>query len=116
MTATTAKRPTLATLKAFVRKNEGKLYIRTLSSFNGMTDGCDGCDDQSIHPAQTPETLNFSDGTIGTGHPTHDLGILGCWLVGSSRDYITPADVPGFVGFHVYNSCGSFDLLIPQEG
>ena len=39
MNATTSKKITLATFKAFIRKNADRLYIMNRSHFDGMTDG-----------------------------------------------------------------------------
>ena len=98
-------KPTLATLKSFVRKNEGALLIKVGSSFNGMSDMVEQVED-SYHPA---EKTDWSQ-----GHTEHTLGYQGVWLVGSSRDWISPIDANGLKGFHVYNCCGSFDLVVKQ--
>jgi len=97
-----AKKATMATIKSFIRKNQGNLYVRYIGSFDGMTDSVEHipASDRSFQPVQP-----------GT-HPSHDLGIHGAWFVGSSRDYIMPIAENGFVGFHVYNCCGSFDLAV----
>jgi len=97
---------TMATIKSFVRKNQGKLYIRTKTSFDGMTDGCEPCADRSFTPAQQSDLSNA---------PTHTLGIMGAWFVGQSRDYLTPINEGGYIGYHVYNCCGSFDLAVGME-
>jgi hypothetical protein len=106
MTTQTAKKVTLATIKAFVRKNKGQLYIRTLSRFDGQTDGVEQCADRG-----------FSKVTETTTHIDHNMGILGAWFVGSSRDYFTAIKdnnaitENNFTGFHVFNCCGSFDIV-----
>ena len=38
---TKVKRITIATIKAFVKKNKSNLLINIRSSFNGMTDCCE---------------------------------------------------------------------------
>lgn len=92
---------TMNTVKSFVRKNEGKLHIRCLSSFDGMVDGVRPVDGKrEFTPAQPG------------AHTEHSLGINGAWFVGRSRDYLTPLTENGFTGFHVYNCCGSFDLAV----
>ena len=96
-------KPTMATVKSFIRKNQGKLYIRCKSSFDGMVDGVRFDNGAQFTPAQP-----------GT-HAEHSLGINGAWFVGRSRDYLTPINEAGFTGFHVYNCCGSFDLAIKAE-
>jgi hypothetical protein len=94
---------TMATIKSFVRKNQGKLYIRTKTRFDGMVDGCEPCKDQDFSPALQSDLTNAS---------SHTLGIAGAWFVGQSRDYLNPINDGGFVGYHVYNCCGSFDLAV----
>mgnify|MGYP001171359634 CR=1 FL=1 len=96
------KKITMATVKSFIRKNEGRLYIRTLSAFDGMTDCCERCEDRSFQPAQP-------------GRHKETLGIAGAWFVGGSRDSLMPIEEGEFTGFHIYNCCGSFDLAIRKE-
>ena len=96
-----SKKITRATIKSFIRKNKDNLYIKTQSSFNGMTDGVDPCYDQSITKAGKTEKNN-----------KYNLGIPGAWFVGSSRDRFYPAEIGQFKGYEVYNSCGQFYLLI----
>lgn len=95
-------KPTLATIKAFIRKHDGQLYIRSRSDFNGMTDCVEQCENRSWRLAETA--------------PAHmgknTLGIRGAWFVFQSRDSIRPIIDNGYTGYHVYNCCGSFDLAI----
>lgn len=96
---------TLATIKSFVRKNRDALYIRTLSSFDGMTDCVQPCDNREFRKAEAaPEHMT-----------RNTLGVRGAWFVFDSRDYFTPISENGFIGYHVYNCCGSFDLAVKQE-
>lgn len=97
------KKPTLATLKAFVRKNSGALYLNVKSTFDGMVDGIEYRRD------------GFQPTKASDHNEKHNLGINGVWLVGQSRDYISRIDENGFVGFHVYNCCGSFDLAVKSK-
>lgn len=91
---------TMATIKSFIRKNEGKLLIRCLSDFDGMTDCVQPhSGPREFHPAQPGEHSN-------------SLGVQGAWFVGGSRNNLSPLNENGFIGFHVYNCCGSFDLAI----
>ena len=92
---------TMTTLKSFIRKNDGKLFIRTKSSFDGMTDCVQQCEDRGWSAA-LPTDL----------HNAHTLGIQGAWCVGGSRDYLSPVAEGPFIGFHVSNCCGSFDLAV----
>jgi hypothetical protein len=40
------------------------------------------------------------------------MGIKGAWFVGQSRDYFDAFENDNFIGYKVYNSCGSFYLAI----
>ncbi len=94
---------TLATLKSFVRKNEGQLFINVRSKFDGMTDGVESRDGGFGEAKADDWSKN---------HVEHTLGYLGVWLVGSSRDSISAYEDDQFTGFHVYNCCGDFNIVI----
>lgn len=94
-------KPTMATLKSFIRKNAGQLFIKHKSSFDGMTDCVEQDHKAAFLPAVAPER-SFSN----------NLGIAGAWIVGQSRDYINEFNAEGFRGFEVYNCCGSFVLAV----
>lgn len=94
-------KPTMATVKSFVRKNQGRLYIRYHSAFDGMVD--------AVRYHEGPREFHL---TQPGEHVSNSLGIQGAWFVGSSRDYLTPLAENGFSGFHVSNCCGSFDLAV----
>ena len=96
----TSKRITMATVKSFLRKNNGKVLIRVKSRFDGMTDSVEWNRNQGFALAAP------------AGFPENTLGLSGAWFVGSSRDRLSPLSEPGLVGFHVYNSCGSFDIAV----
>lgn len=100
------KKPTLATLKAFIRKNEANLFIRVKSQFDGMTDGTEYLSSPKFTPASEHKT------EWAESCKDHTLGFQGLWLVKQSRDYITEIKEDGFIGFHVYNCCGSCDIGI----
>lgn len=93
----------MATVKSFVRKNHDNILIYTKSRFDGMVDGCRGTGDVGFDPV-----------TWTMDHVDMTLGIQGAWFVGSSRDYITPFDKDGVVGFEIYNCCGSFAIGIKK--
>lgn len=95
-------KPTMATIKAFVRKNRQHLLIRCSSSFDGMVDCVTQNTKAEFRPAQD----------CPLKAENHTLGIRGAWFVGRSRDYITPISENGVSGFHIYNCCGSFDLAV----
>jgi len=91
------KKITKATFKSFLKKNSGKLYIRTKSHFDGMTDCVEQCADQG-----------WSKITDAEYKHENNLGIQGVWLVGGSRDYFTAYNDGKFSGIDVYNCCGHF--------
>lgn len=93
------KKITLATLKAFVRKNRANLLIDTISDFDGMVDGVRECANRSFIPVVDAEV----------NHP-NNLGIQGVWCVLRGNDYFSAFERDGVRGIHVYNSCGSFDI------
>ena len=93
-------KPTIATVKSFIKKNRAALMLRVSSKFDGMTDSVQHIAD-SFDPVESSE-----------GHESHTFGIQGAWFVGRSRDYITAFERDGIKGFHISNCCGSFDLGI----
>jgi hypothetical protein len=92
-----ATKATKTTLKSFVKKNAGSLFINTRTSFDSMVDGCTETKDKGFRPAE--ETSRNTENT---------LGVNGIWLVGRSNDYINHFSKDGFTGLEVYNSCGHF--------
>jgi hypothetical protein len=99
-------KPTLATLKSFIRKNRAALQILVGSRFDGMSDCVESTGNKNFTPALSDDR-GFSD---------HTLGIAGIWLVGSSRDYIRRFSENGFEGLEVSNCCGHFTVAIPIPG
>jgi hypothetical protein len=99
----TVSKITRATLKSFVRKNSGKLFIQVKSSFDGMVDGVVQADGARFGKA-VPTDL----------HHEHTLGVQGAWIVGGGRDSLTAYDDGAFSGIRVYNSCGSFILAVKK--
>ena len=96
------KKITLATIKSFVRKNDGNLHINVESNFDGMVD--------CVMPVNGGYTK-----AEPTGHNLrHTLGILGAWFVGQSRDYFTAWEDETMTGYNVYNCCGSFVLAVEK--
>lgn len=98
------KKVTLATIKAFVRNNEGNLYIQKKSSFDGMVDGVRACDDRAFRPVEKE------------AHHEATMGIKGAWFVRGSRDYFKDYDDGVFKGFEVSNCCGNFILATNTRG
>ena len=92
------KRTTLATIKAFIRKNDGRLYLRNLSDIGGAILS----DQREFRPVKRTNQ-----------HQRNTLGIGGAWFVRGSRDHFAAYEDDDFQGFKVSNSCGSFILAIP---
>lgn len=97
------KRITRATVKSFLKKNDGKIYIQNLRAFDGMVDGERECDDRSFRLAEKDER-GFEN----------TMGLKGAWFVGQSRDYLTKYEDEKFIGFHVSNCCGAFNLTVAK--
>jgi len=98
------KKITLATIKSFIRKNEGKLFIRCNSYFDGMIDGTSYHENPQFVPAQKANC-----------HDNYNLGIAGAWFVGGSRNSFAAVDEGGFIGYSVYNCCRDFDLVVKKD-
>lgn len=100
-----SKKITMATIKSFVRKNEGSLFVSHGYSFDGMTDCCQPSRDKSIKPLE---------GSFDNNEPT--LGFPALWFVGGSRDKFAPQEIESngvkYTGFEVYNCCACFTILV----
>jgi len=96
-----AKKITKATFKSFIRKNQGTLYIKCMSSFDGMTD-CVEYDNKAGF-----EKVTENDSCHG-----NTLGISGVWLVGGSRNWFKKYEDAEYEGIEVSNCCGSFILAV----
>lgn len=103
MTAT-AKKITKATLKAFIRKNSDNLHFLQESYFDGMSDGTEYVRDAKIVKVDASK-INFDRA---------DLGLPGAWLVSSSGNYFSVYENEKYKGIHVYNCCGSWNVMIPK--
>jgi hypothetical protein len=97
----TAK-PTMATLKNFIKKNKNNLFVNVLSEFDGMVDGVE------------TRTAGFLPAKPTTYVVDHTLGIDGIYCVGRSRDYIKTYDDAKFNGYSVSNSVGHFVVAIKK--
>ena len=93
-----AKKVTLATIKAFIRKNP-ELLIDVKSSFDGMVDCC-----------MPTGSTGFSKAEKTEDHITNTLGVRGAWFVGGSRDRFSEFSEGGVWGYEVRNCCGKFKL------
>jgi len=92
-------KPTVATLKSFIRKNRANLFIKHKSQFDGMCDGVVYDPNAAFKPALTVSSCI-----------KNTLGIHGVWVVG--RDLISAFEADGFKGYDVYNCTGSFVLAV----
>ena len=92
---------TKATFKSFIAKNRERLLIRCESDFDGMTD----C-------VQQNRGAQFKTAKPADRAFENNLGIIGVWLVGGSRDYFQAFTENGLSGMHVYNCCGSFTVAV----
>jgi hypothetical protein len=98
---TTTKKITLATIKSFIKKNSEILFISKDSSFSGM--------DDCVMPSGV---AGFKIATKTDRNIDNTLGIDGAWIVKGSRDYFSKFENEDFIGFDVYNCCGSFKIAI----
>lgn len=96
------KKITKATLKSFLRKNYANVYIKILSEFSGMIDCVEQVEDTFCK-------AEFTDKNI-----EHNLGFVGLWLVGSSRDSFSYFENDQFEGIKYYNCCGSGIMAIKK--
>ena len=85
------KKITLSTLKAFAKRNENNIFVKELSSFDGMIDGVSYNSNAKWHKVELSKAY---------GHE-------GVWLVGSSRDYFNLYEDDKYIGIEVYNCCGT---------
>ena len=111
MQQSNGKKVTISTIKSFIKREaaSGNLYIRNDSDFDGQTD----CVQHNDSPAFRKVTLlapsQFSTDT------NNRLSIPGAWFVGGSRDYFTPYADDKYIGYEVYNCCGSFILAMARK-
>lgn len=95
---------TRSTIRAFIKKNVGRLLIKCETSFDSTEDGVRACAVNGFTPVVvTGKLLSNTE------------GIEGAWFVNGSRDYFNPFMKDGLMGYGVYNSCGSFTLAIKEN-
>lgn len=98
-----AKKITLATIKAFVRRNRDQLWISNGSSFDGMVDCVMECSGKWRQAEQIDR------------HVSNTLGVGGAWFVLRSNDWFSAFEADGFQGYAITNSCGSFRLAVRSK-
>jgi len=98
------KKTTLATVKSFIKREakNGNLYIKVNSSFDGMVDCVMPVEDSF----RKVETLNLEE--------KNSLGIRGAWFVGHSSDSFDDFSDDNFIGYRVYNCCGTFFIAMKK--
>ena len=96
------KKITRTTIKNFIKREikNNNLYVKAKSDFDGIVD--------CVMPVKSDYML----ATIPKVVTDYNLGVSGAWFVGSSRDYFTPFEDGNFIGYEVYNCCGSFLLAM----
>lgn len=98
---TTTKKITLTNVKSFIKKNEGKLFLKCESSFDGMTDMVEYDKNAQFKPAKkTENNLKVT------------LGIEGVFI--ASWNMYTPFENEQFIGFEIYNCCGTDIIAIKK--
>ncbi len=102
---TTTKKITRTTIKSFINREmkNGNLFIKNESSFDGMVD--------CIMPIKG----GFTRVEVSDSNNSYTLGVKGAWFVGQSRDHFTPYADDNFIGYEVYNCCGSFILAMARR-
>ena len=95
-------KPTVATLKSFIRKNKQDLFIHTKSHFDGMYDSVMNISGSKFEPVRC----------AGAGMTDRTLGIAGAWVT-HGRNHITEYNNGEYRGYAVWNCCGEFILAIP---
>ena len=98
------KKITRATIKSFIKKNLGSLYIDRRSNFDGMVD--------CVMPVVGGFEKVRTEDRYTEKSKEYTLGVCGAWFVGQSRDSFEKFENSEFVGFYVSNCCGSFVLAI----
>lgn len=96
---------TLATLKSFLKKNEGNLYVIEHSRFDGMSDMVETNLNAQMHKVDAKFNAEY----------THTFGIDGIWVVRGSRDWFSErklekADGSVYEGIHCWNCCGEWTV------
>lgn len=114
MATATQKKITIATVKAFIRKNREKLLIKTTSRFDGMTDAVRFEDAPEFVPARNRD---YFDRDINKWVDVPEtckstLGIQGVWFVGG--DWCQAFETETHIGYEVSNCCGSWAVAVAK--
>jgi hypothetical protein len=114
------KKITLASVKAFINRNKGNIYAKSLSHFDGMVDCV--VDVESNFVKIIPDNIIIDayinrkwKGTEETYREfNHSLGIPQLYLVGDSADYFYIYEKNEYFGIEIYNCCGSSIIAIKK--
>lgn len=101
---TKQKKITLATIKSFVRKNKGKLFIFVKSTFDPMID--------CVMPTTNKRFVRANKTDYSY---QYSLGIEYACFVGRGADMFRPYEDSQYIGYNVYNCCGEFNLAIKKS-
>lgn len=88
---------TKASFKSYVKKNSDRLFVKTKSDFDSMTDCVTTVN--GVWSKLKKDDFRSKENT---------LGWHGVWLVGHSRDYFREYKDEEMVGYEVTNCCGRF--------
>lgn len=95
---------TLRTLKSFINKNRGDLYINCKSHFDGMVD--------CVMPIENAE---FTKATATERNLDHTIGISGAWFVLGGSDFYTYYSDGVYTGYEVSNCTGHFIIATMND-
>jgi hypothetical protein len=99
-------KPTIATVKAFMRKNLDNLHIKRRSEFDPQIDGHAWNDNAQFVPVKQTDSM-----------PDYKHGIEGVWIVRyGSKNCIAPYSDENWEGFEVSNCCARFTIVIRKGG
>lgn len=116
MTTATQKKITIATVKAFIRKNREKLLIKVTSRFDSMVDGVRSTDKEQFTPALDAEYYDRETGEM-VKVPSEDrstAGIHGVWFVCGGGDWCQAFETETHIGYEVSNCCGSWSVAVAK--
>jgi hypothetical protein len=112
----TSKKITVATVKAFIRKNRATLNTMVKSGFDGMQDCVVGASCPQFKPA-TAKTYFCHDlrDIVEVGHDCkYSLGVKGVYFVGQSGNWCKAFENDKFKGYEVYNCCGNWIVAVAK--
>lgn len=100
---TATKKLTIATVKAFIRKNLSKLLIEVRYDFDGMSDCVHSTGSKGFVPASASSNP----------HEKYNMGINGVWFT-SGRNGVNRVETATHIGYEVGNSCGLWTVAVAK--